>query len=166
MCFEATFRFLARAALGYHPGFPSENHVAEAGGPIPTEIKLHRGSRVLEVTFADGQVFKLPCEFLRVYSPSAEVRGHGPGQEVLQLGKREVGIDAIEPVGTYAVKLVFSDGHDTGLYTWSYLYDLGRDYDKLWQSYLDRLDRAGASRDAEVPQRASGATATTGWKKL
>jgi DUF971 family protein len=140
--------------------------VAEAGGPIPTELKLHRGSRVLEVTFADGQVFKLPCEFLRVYSPSAEVRGHGPGQEVLQAGKREVGIDAIEPVGTYAVKLVFSDGHDTGLYTWSYLYDLGRDYDKLWQSYLDRLDRAGASRDATAALRASGTAGTTGWKKL
>jgi DUF971 family protein len=137
--------------------------VAEAGAPIPTEIKLHRGSRILEITFADGQVFKLPCELLRVYSPSAEVRGHGPGQEVLQVGKSEVGIDAIEPVGTYAVKLVFSDGHDTGLYTWSYLHELGRNHDRLWQAYLDRLKQAGASRDAAVPLRASGATA---WKKL
>jgi DUF971 family protein len=137
--------------------------VAEAGAPIPTEIKLHRGSRILEITFADGQVFKLPCELLRVYSPSAEVRGHGPGQEVLQVGKSEVGIDAIEPVGTYAVKLVFSDGHDTGLYTWSYLHELGRNHDSLWQAYLDRLKQAGGSRDAAVPLRASGATA---WKKL
>lgn len=139
--------------------------MAEAGGPIPTEIKLHRTSRVLELTFADGQVFKLPCELLRVCSPSAEVRGHGPGQEILQVGKREVGIDSIEPVGTYAVKLVFSDGHDTGLYTWSYLHELGSKQDSLWRSYLDRLERAGASRDATVAPRASGATATA-WKKL
>jgi DUF971 family protein len=139
--------------------------VAEAGGPIPTEIKLHRSSRILEVTFADGQVFKLPCELLRVYSPSAEVRGHGPGQEVLQAGKRDVGIDAVEPVGTYAVKLVFSDGHDTGLYTWSYLHELGSKQDELWQAYLERLQRAGASRDAPAPVRSSAA-APTAWKKL
>ena len=139
--------------------------MAEAGGPIPTEIKLHRSSRILEITFADGQVFKLTCELLRAYSPSAEVRGHGPGQEVLQVGKREVGIDAIEPVGTYAVKLVFSDGHDTGLYTWSYLHELGRNHDRLWQTYLDRLEQAGASRDATVAVRASGAGASA-WKKL
>lgn len=139
--------------------------MAESGGPVPTEIKLHRSSRVLEVTFADGRVFKLPCEFLRVYSPSAEVRGHGPGQEVLQVGKREVGIDAVEPVGSYAVKLAFSDGHDTGLYTWSYLYELGSKQDELWQAYLERLQRAGASRDAVAPVRASGAASAT-WKKL
>ncbi len=139
--------------------------MAEAGGPIPTEIKLHRSSRILEVTFADGQVFKLPCELLRVYSPSAEVRGHGPGQEVLQVGKREVGIDAVEPVGTYAVKLVFSDGHDTGLYTWSYLHELGSKQDELWQAYLERLQRAGASRDAAAPVRTATA-APTAWKKL
>jgi DUF971 family protein len=139
--------------------------VAEAGGPIPSEIKLHQASRILEVTFADGEVFRLPCEFLRVYSPSAEVREHGPGQEVLQAGKKDVGIDAIEPVGTYAVKLVFSDGHDTGLYTWDYLYQLGRDQDRLWQAYLERLRQAGASRDGTVPVRASGGGAT-GWKKL
>ncbi len=139
--------------------------MAEAGGPIPTEIKLHRSSRILEVTFADGQVFKLPCELLRVYSPSAEVRGHGPGQEVLQVGKRDVGIDAVEPVGTYAVKLVFSDGHDTGLYTWSYLHELGSKQDELWQAYLERLQRAGASRDAAAPVRTATA-APTAWKKL
>ncbi len=139
--------------------------MAEAGGPIPTEIKLHRSSRILEVTFADGQVFKLSCELLRVYSPSAEVRGHGPGQEVLQVGKRDVGIDAVEPVGTYAVKLVFSDGHDTGLYTWSYLHELGSKQDELWQAYLERLQRAGASRDAAAPVRTATA-APTAWKKL
>jgi DUF971 family protein len=139
--------------------------VAEAGGPIPTEIKLHRSSRILEVTFADGQVFKLSCELLRVHSPSAEVRGHGPGQEVLQVGKRDVSIEAIEPVGTYAVKLVFSDGHDTGLYTWSYLYELGSKQDELWRAYLERLQRTGASRDAAAPVRTSAATSTA-WKKL
>jgi DUF971 family protein len=129
--------------------------------PVPTEIKLHQASRVLEVAFADGRVFTLPCEFLRVYSPSAEVRGHGPGQEVLQVGKREVTITAIEPVGTYAVKLVFSDGHDTGLYSWDYLYELGRDQETLWQRYLERLAQAGASRDpATVTQR------STGWRPL
>jgi DUF971 family protein len=139
--------------------------VAESGGPVPTEIKLHRSSRILEVTFADGQVFKLPCEFLRVHSPSAEVRGHGPGQEVLQAGKRDVGIEAVEPVGAYAVKLVFSDGHDTGLYTWGYLYELGSRQDELWPAYLERLQRAGASRDPGAPVRTSG-TAPTAWKKL
>jgi DUF971 family protein len=137
----------------------------DTDGPIPTEIKLHRASRVLELTFADGQAFKLPCEFLRVHSPSAEVRGHGPGQEVLQAGKREVNIEAIEPVGTYAVKLVFSDGHDTGLYTWSYLHELGRDHDALWRAYLDRLKQAGASRDAGGASPAP-APAGTVWKKL
>jgi DUF971 family protein len=106
-------------------GPSSENDVAEPGGPTPTEIKLHRASRILEITFADGEVFRLPCELLRVYSPSAEVRGHGPGQEVLQVGKGAVGIDAIEPVGTYAVKLAFSDGHDSGIFTLEFLRELG-----------------------------------------
>jgi DUF971 family protein len=138
--------------------------VTQESGPVPTEIKLHRGSRILEVTFTDGMVFNLPCEFLRVYSPSAEVRGHGPGQEVLQAGKKDVGIEGIEPIGTYAVKLVFSDGHDTGLYTWSYLRELGTNHDRLWQAYLERLQRAGASRDANVPVRSSAQAAT--WKKL
>src|SRR5574342_259550 len=93
--------------------------------PQPTEIKLHQKSKVLEVAFADGKAFRLPCEFLRVFSPSAEVRGHGPGQEVLQVGKREVEITKIEPVGHYAVQLTFSDGHDTGIYSWDLLYDYG-----------------------------------------
>ena len=114
----------------------------------PTEIVLHQQSRILEVAFADGRRFRLPCEFLRVFSPSAEVRGHGPGQDVLQTGKKEVAITAVEPVGNYAVKLVFSDGHDSGLYSWEYLYALGSDQEGLWQQYLDRLQQAGASRDA------------------
>lgn len=115
--------------------------------PQPTEIKLHQKSRILEIAFSDGSRFELPCEFLRVYSPSAEVRGHGPGQEVLQVGKKDVEITAIEPVGTYAINLVFSDGHDSGIYSWSYLYDLGRNQAELWQRYLDRLAAAGGSRE-------------------
>jgi DUF971 family protein len=115
--------------------------------PRPTEIKLHQKSRILEIAFDDGKRFELPCEYLRVFSPSAEVRGHGPGQEVLQVGKREVGIKAIEPVGVYAVKLAFSDGHDTGLYSWEYLYELGEKQESSWKSYLARMEQAGASRD-------------------
>lgn len=116
--------------------------------PLPTDITLHRQSRVLEISFDDGSVFRLPFEFLRVHSPSAEVRGHGPGQETLQQGKRDVEITNLEPVGNYAIKPVFSDGHDSGLYSWDYLYLLGRDHDTLWQQYLDRLAQAGSSRDA------------------
>lgn len=113
----------------------------------PTEIKLHQNSRLLEITFEDGQYFKLPCEYLRVYSPSAEVRGHGgPGQEVLQVGKENVNIVAIEPIGSYAVKLVFSDGHDTGLYSWDMLYTLGTHQESNWQRYLERLAEAGHTR--------------------
>ena len=115
--------------------------------PHPTEIKLHQTSRVLEIAFADGRTFKLPYEYLRVYSPSAEVRGHGSGQEVLQVGKREVTIKEVEPVGHYAIRPLFSDGHDTGIYSWDYLYGLGDEQDELWQRYLERLQRAGASRD-------------------
>lgn len=115
--------------------------------PIPTEIKLHKQSKLMEISFADGASFKLPFEYLRVHSPSAEVRGHGPGQEVLQTGKKNVGITAIEPVGQYAVKLVFSDGHDTGLYAWDYLHELAARRDDNWRAYLDRLGRAGASRE-------------------
>lgn len=115
--------------------------------PSPTEIKLHQKSRVLEIAFSDGKHFKLPCEFLRVYSPSAEVRGHGPGQEVLQIGKKNVEITQLEPVGTYAVQPVFSDGHDTGLYSWDYLYSLGMHQDEMWQHYLQRMAEAGASRE-------------------
>ena len=115
--------------------------------PRPTEIKLHQKSRILEIAFDDGQRFSLPCEYLRVFSPSAEVRGHGPGQEVLQVGKRDVEIKEIEPVGAYAVKLVFSDGHDTGLYSWEYQHELGEKQVSSWKSYLARLEQAGASRD-------------------
>jgi DUF971 family protein len=115
--------------------------------PAPTEIKLHQASRVLEIAFADGASFKLPYEFLRVYSPSAEVRGHGPGQETLQTGKRDVGIRDVEQVGHYAIRPTFTDGHDSGIYSWEYLYDLGSDQEALWQRYLDRLAAAGASRD-------------------
>lgn len=118
----------------------------QKSSPHPTGITLHQKSRQLEVTFDDGKTFSLSCEFLRVYSPSAEVRGHGHGQEVLQLGKKDVSINAVEPVGHYAVKLVFSDGHDTGLYSWDYLYSLGKDHDALWARYLDQLKKAGASR--------------------
>src|SRR5678816_1462528 len=115
--------------------------------PQPTEIVLHQGSKVLEVTFSDGKVFRLPYEFLRVYSPSAEVRGHGPGQEVLQTGKQSVEIRSMEPVGSYAVQPQFSDGHGTGIYSWDYLYDLGTNRQSLWQTYLERLQAAGAHRD-------------------
>jgi DUF971 family protein len=115
--------------------------------PRPTEINLHQASRVLDISFEDGRSFSLPVEYLRVYSPSAEVRGHGPGQEVLQAGKREVNISAIDPVGMYAVKFVFTDGHDTGIYSWEYLYDLGMKHDANWTTYLARLKAAGKSRD-------------------
>lgn len=118
--------------------------------PTPTEIVLHAKSRVLELHFSDGARFNLPCELLRVYSPSAEVRGHGPGQEVLQTGKRNVGITAIEPVGNYALKLVFSDGHDTGLYSWDLLHDLGMHAEQLMANYLAQLAKAGASRDIDT----------------
>ncbi|MFY9314013.1 MAG: DUF971 domain-containing protein [Burkholderiales bacterium] len=113
----------------------------------PTEIKLHQKSRVLEISFADGSRFELSYELLRVYSPSAEVRGHGPGQEVLQVGKRDVAITALEPSGSYAVTPAFSDGHSTGIYSWDYLYWLGQNRDSLWQQYLERLEKAGASRE-------------------
>lgn len=115
--------------------------------PRPTEINLHQSSRVMDIAFDDGRSFSLPCEYLRVFSPSAEVRGHGPGQEVLQAGKRDVNVSAIDPVGMYAVKLVFTDGHDTGIYSWEYLYDLGVKREANWKGYLARLEAAGKSRD-------------------
>ena len=111
--------------------------------PTPLEIKLRTRSRLLEVAFDDGSRYELPFEYLRVYSPSAEVRGHGPGQETLQIGKHEVGLTRVEPVGHYAVRLVFDDGHDTGLYTWAYLHELGREHAEKWQQYLDRLQELG-----------------------
>lgn len=119
---------------------------------IPTEIKLHQKSRILELAFETGEHFELSYEFLRVFSPSAEARGHGPGQETLQVGKRDVAIERVDPVGNYAIKPVFSDGHDSGLYSWDMLYNLGLHHDELWQAYLDRLKAEGASRDpADTP---------------
>lgn len=114
--------------------------------PIPTEIELHQKTRVLEVTFNTGEHFELTCEYLRVFSPSAEVRGHGEGQEVLQVGKADVNIDKIESVGNYAIQLYFDDGHDTGIYSWDWLYHLGKNHDKLWQDYLDKMEKAGQKR--------------------
>lgn len=117
----------------------------------PTDLKLHQKSRILEISFEDGSRFKLPTEFLRAYSPSAEVRGHGPGQEVLQVGIENVNITNIEPVGTYAVCLHFDDGHATGIYSWDWLYNLGQNHDRLWQEYLDRLKQAGHQRKGDKP---------------
>jgi len=114
---------------------------------LPTEITLHQRSRQLEIAFDDGARFRLDIEYLRVSSPSAEVRGHGAGQEVLQVGKRNVNITAIEPVGNYGLRPTFDDGHESGIYTWPFLYELGRDHDTLWADYLSLLDAAGASRD-------------------
>jgi DUF971 family protein len=114
--------------------------------PTPTDIVLHAKSRTLELSFDDGSTFTLPCELLRVFSPSADVRGHGPGQGVLQVGKEDVAITAVEPVGNYAVKLVFDDGHDTGLYSWDYLYELGTHRDEMWAQYLEALNKAGHQR--------------------
>jgi len=116
----------------------------------PTEIQLHTKSRLLEIRFEDGAHFELPCEYLRVYSPSAEVLGHGPGQEVLQIGKEDVTITAVEPVGNYAVKLVFDDGHDTGLYSWDTLYSLGANQEENWRHYLNRLREAGHERQTQA----------------
>jgi len=114
--------------------------------PRPTDIKLHQKSRVLEVHFDDGFECNLTCEYLRINSPSAEVQGHGPGQEKLQVGKKDVGIDKLEPAGNYAIKIFFDDGHDTGLFTWEYLYALGQNYEVNWQTYLSKLEAAGKTR--------------------
>jgi DUF971 family protein len=115
--------------------------------PPPTEIKLRQKSRLMELVFSDGSRFELSYELLRVYSPSAEVRGHGPGQEMLQVGKRDVDISSLEPSGSYAVQPTFSDGHSTGIYSWDYLYWLGKNRETLWREYLERLEQAGASRE-------------------
>ncbi len=120
--------------------------VRERTMATPVEITLHQQSRSLEVAFDDGVRYQLPAEFLRVYSPSAEVRGHGPGQEVLQVGKKNVNLIEVEPVGSYALKLVFDDGHDSGLYTWEYLYELGKYQDAMWHDYLQKMEQSGASR--------------------
>ncbi len=117
---------------------------------IPTGIELHKRRKVLELVYADDQRYELSCEYLRVHSPSAEVKGHGPGQEILQEGKINVGIDHIEPVGNYALQFVFSDGHDSGIFSWAYLYELCANQQQNWQTYLDRLSAAGAARDPDI----------------
>lgn len=124
-----------------------------ANSPTPESITVHEVSRVLEVAFSDGAVFRIPFELMRVASPSAEVQGHGPGQETLQTGKRDVTLVALEPIGHYAVQPTFSDGHSSGIFTWDYLYELGRDQEQLWQNYLQRLAAAGLERDASMPVR-------------
>ena len=120
----------------------------QAKSPTPTALTIHSQSRILEIAFSDGAQFRIPFELMRIYSPSAEVQGHGPGQEILQTGKREVGVVALEPIGNYAVKPVFSDGHESGLFTWDYLYHLGADQTQLWADYERRLQAAGLARDA------------------
>jgi DUF971 family protein len=123
--------------------------------PTPESLTLHGASRVLEIGFSDGSNFRIPFELMRVYSPSAEVQGHGPGQEVLQTGKREVGIEQVEPVGNYGVKPTFSDGHDSGIFSWDYLYFLGSQQDELWRDYQQRLADAGVDRDAPMAPKAA-----------
>ena len=124
--------------------------------PTPEALTLHSQSRVLEIAYSDGQVFRLPFELMRVYSPSAEVQGHGPGQEVLQTGKREVSVVALEPVGNYAVQPTFSDGHDSGIFSWDYLYFLGSQQEALWADYTRRLQEAGVDRDAPMAEKSAG----------
>ena len=126
----------------------------QTDSPTPTALTVHSQSRILEVAFSDGAEFKIPFELMRVYSPSAEVQGHGPGQEVLQTGKREVGVVELESIGNYAVKPIFSDGHESGIFSWDYLYHLGMNQDQLWSDYNRRLEAAGMSRDA--PMLAAG----------
>jgi len=132
----------------------------QAGAPAPQDITVHSQSRVLEISFSDGAKFRIPFELMRVYSPSAEVAGHGPGQETLQTGKREVTLTGLEPVGNYAVQPSFSDGHDTGIYSWDYLYFLGSQQDKLWTDYNARLTAAGVDRDAPMPEKAGSSCAS------
>ncbi len=126
----------------------------QIGAPTPTALTVHSQSRILEIAFSDGAQFNIPFELMRIYSPSAEVQGHGPGQEVLQTGKREVNLVELEPVGNYAVKPVFSDGHESGIFSWDYLYYLGSQQDRLWSDYTARLAAAGVERDAPMPEKA------------
>lgn len=130
--------------------------------PLPQSLTVHAASRVLEIGYSDGKNFRLPFELMRVYSPSAEVQGHGPGQEVLQTGKRDVTIDNIEQVGNYAIKPFFSDGHESGLFTWNYLYELGQNQDQLWADYFARIEAAGADRDAPMPAKSGGSCGSGG----
>jgi DUF971 family protein len=132
----------------------------QRGAPTPENITLHSQSRVLEVSFSDGATFRIPFELMRVYSPSAEVAGHGPGQETLQTGKREVTLNSLEPVGNYAVQPAFSDGHDSGIFSWDYLYFLGAQQDKLWADYNTRLLAAGVDRDAPMPEKTGASCAS------
>lgn len=132
----------------------------QSGAPTPQAITVHNQSRVLEISFSDGSEFRIPFELMRVYSPSAEVQGHGPGQEVLQSGKREVGLAGLEPVGNYGVQPSFSDGHSTGIFTWDYLYFLGSQQEKLWADYTARLAAAGVGRDDPMPAKAGSACAS------
>ena len=132
----------------------------QGGAPTPQSITVHSQSRVLEVGFSDGAEFRIAFELMRVYSPSADVQGHGPGQEVLQTGKRMVELTALEPVGNYAVQPTFSDGHDTGIFSWDYLYFLGSQQDQLWADYLARLAAAGVERDAPMPQKSGSSCAS------
>ncbi|MEO7639913.1 MAG: DUF971 domain-containing protein [Ramlibacter sp.] len=125
--------------------------------PTPVSMTVHGQSRVLEIAFSDGAGFRIPFELMRIYSPSAEVQGHGPGQEVLQTGKREVDLTGLEPVGNYAVQPTFSDGHDTGIFSWDYLYHLGSQQARLWADYEGRLRDAGAARDDAMPEKAGHA---------
>ncbi|KRH99171.1 gamma-butyrobetaine hydroxylase-like domain-containing protein [Curvibacter sp. PAE-UM] len=129
----------------------------QSGAPTPQDLTVHSKSRVLEIAFSDGKTFRIPFELMRVYSPSAEVQGHGPGQEVLQTGKREVELAGLEPVGNYAVQPTFSDGHDSGIFSWDYLYFLGSQQDQLWADYESRLKAAGVDRDAPMPEKAGHA---------
>ena len=132
----------------------------KSGAPSPQELTVHSQSRVLEITFSDGAHFRIPFELMRVYSPSADVQGHGPGQETLQTGKRDVTLEALEPVGNYAVQPRFSDGHESGIYSWDYLYFLGDQQDRLWQDYAVRLKAANADRDAPMVAKSGGGCAS------
>ncbi len=132
----------------------------QTGAPTPQTLTVHNQSRVLEVAFSDGAAFRIPFELMRIYSPSAEVQGHGPGQEVLQTGKREVDLSALEPVGNYAVQPTFSDGHDSGIFSWDYLYFLGSKQESLWLDYEQRLQTAGLQRDAPMAENAGAACAS------
>jgi len=132
----------------------------QSGAPTPQSMTVHGQSKVLEISFSDGAAFRIPFELMRVYSPSAEVQGHGPGQEVLQSGKRAVDLLGMEPVGNYGVQPEFSDGHSTGIFTWDYLYFLGSQQGKLWTDYLARLAAAGVDRDAPMPEKAGKSCAS------